>query len=836
MEMEVEYGRGDGQQIQTQMVDIDPMLPTKVLSLDFNAILFQTKADELSAQFNGLYKQLQFTVLRARQSEVNAEMCASLQSPIRKLPYKILVEILYLGSIPGRTILRANGPPFTFRRVCRYWKDIVSNDGLLWDYLRSRSEIDSRFSSNTLARIRQAMGIQYSHNGPRSTTSSVTLFTDTHQEEGSMPEEVLAIPLNAFGLSTVSFGISSINKDRFQMRAEYGHSGEQIRIIDVDPMLPTKCSQFNDIRNKCIRMGGSPSDEELALLCAYKFQWHTEHFLLQKQVKELTSRLGALYRELLSILVNIRQMEINANVCTSLDAPIRHLSPKILCNIFYLCISENTKVSRSGTAPLHLLEVCKYWNKIVTDEHSLWNRIRFDINSSFSNNSLRRIKHVLSIYRSGSKSTAPFSLGLFTTVRCEYGEKGMHERVMRLIRPHLQWCKGLYLASTNANWYERFSSFPPDKLKSLESLYLNFEDTGSGRADFRQAQKLKKVDLVLWKRRHIRQLLLPYQQLLHLSVSMKISRQDFPNPVSTFVNMLAHCTNLESLQVAFEYHYNDRATRSLNVNSSLVGPHPIILSSLRTFKLVSEFSSHLVDFVKSFKVPRLTNLSVDAFYPFHLSYRDGPPLADVVNAHLGGPLSFFSQLVELELVHVSLNQEEIQDLLYAAKQLEKLTMMNLLSSSGSAHGACWIDNKSLLDLLVIHPRLITPADANYGQENETATYTPLVPRLCNLRLFCSSDTKTSPRFPVETLVEVSNTRKTWLKSSSVHYSGLSHNPKFVIHITFEGGCQDLAFDIEQSLKDLGVTVSVKHQDTSLQKILESSYRPSASSIATMYPL
>ncbi|KAF9051283.1 hypothetical protein BJ165DRAFT_1447807 [Panaeolus papilionaceus] len=621
----------------------------------------------------------------------------------------------------------------------------------------------------------------------------------------------------------VSFEISSIDKDTFQMTVSSGQKGEQLKTAYIDPMLPSKYPEFNAICNQYIRPGGVPSHGEFTALDDFQARWNEDRAQLQSEVDQMSMQLNLLYNSLLSTVVKLRQTDVYASMCQSLRAPIRNLPSEILANIFYLCIPEN-KSPRADAAPLDIRRVCKFWNDIVINNGALWNRVRFDIDSRLTPAIVNRIKCGMTMYRSGPKATIPFSLGLFTNAT--YGENHLHNKIMSLITPHLPHCKHLYLGCTNTNWYRRFGLISPLKLKALESLYINFKET-SGNSHmkmtcFMNSPKLKSVTLVLWKSEHIPQFVLPYHQLSSLSVSIRINHADHPTPVSTLEDLVKQCPNLEQLEVDFQQHHPDRA-HPLHVDNAASPPEPSALSSLRKFRLITDFAGYLVDFVKAFELPSLTSLSVDALHPFQLSHPDGPPLAQLFQPQ--GTLSFFSGLVELELLHVSLSQNEIQNFLETATRLEKLTMMNLLPSSpGWGRDQCLVENDSLLELLAVPS---SPSPDGQGMR-------PLGPRLANLHLFHAAEggTVTSPRFPVEKLAAVAKTRRTWLALQSC---GDLLPPRLYIHITFETGCKEILPVVVQSLKEEGVSVSADLSSKEFQKNIDRSYHY-ANSIHPSYPL
>ncbi|PPQ70869.1 hypothetical protein CVT24_000553 [Panaeolus cyanescens] len=498
-----------------------------------------------------------------------------------------------------------------------------------------------------------------------------------------------------------------------QLATTNGSKHKEIQ-THIDPLAPSESLEFNKLLElyKCSAWRPAFSDHEnlTSSRAALNEILHQQ----QAQADGLAAQLMELAGSLLNTMTQIKHTQTQLTLCDSFASRIWTLPREIMAEILGICCQTTTDLGITRT-PLVLRRVCRYWNNILSNQASSWSRLRLESRGTvLTVPDIERLTQALDVYRATWKETTPLSFGFFF----DAPQKRTDQHLLNLLSPVFTACKHLYLGSKHIGWFYSLCRYnlPFHDLPHLQSLYLNFEVMDpQGNRMYYNAPNLTDLEVVLWRQEYCQlENVIPFSQLTRFSTTFHIDGFHWPQPISAWLNLCRPGRNLEVLEVNFK---KDPLDIKLDLYTDVEqGTMPVMLPNLRRLIFKTEFSGTFMAFGQHFILPNLTHLTIDAFHPFHL-VKHSTSIQDALN----GSLSFFSGLVELELVRLCLSEEHVRSILETTTHLKKFTFMNYhLKSRWYGLGSAVLDGDFIFDLLAIQ---------------EGIDVAPLVPCLTELHFF-----------------------------------------------------------------------------------------------------
>jgi len=403
-------------------------------------------------------------------------------------------------------------------------------------------------------------------------------------------------------------------------------------------------------------------------------------------------------------VIQIKELQID--LCHSLAAPIRKLPVETLCAIFSLCIPPSGKRLTHRSAPFVLCLVSKAWRDIAMQDPTLWSRIHFDILPHRGNReNLRSLIH--------RARSIPLTVSIIQT-HTDFSVRRFYE-LLHLLAECTPLCRHLSIESY-FGWTKELNSLEPQQFQRLESVSLRFHDSfllGAKAHVFSSLPKLQTAELYTRNPNNMLEISLPSQSLLRLSMIL----ESFYPPAITVGNLRKFITrfpNLQRLQVVLYgkgFSYPGFLPEVVDPSRSL---SPTTFRSLKEITIRCGFRASLGTILRGFLFPALESFDLDAVsVPVRIINKDL-----IFSDILRHDMPYFSQLMNLRLIRIDIEDDQLRELLRFTPLLISLEIMR----GQFRHHEFLVQDDGLLEFLTV------------SDDMEEGTLPPLI-RLTDLRLY-----------------------------------------------------------------------------------------------------
>ena len=379
---------------------------------------------------------------------------------------------------------------------------------------------------------------------------------------------------------------------------------------------------------------------------------------MESECEELQSEILMLCEKLAKLGCKRKQYLDQAAFYSSFHAPIRHLPPELLAEIFVYTLPDN-RIPDHRLSPMLLCQVSSSWRQVALTHPELWDGIQSPLalpGPESANAPPEAFAKIMEIWFARSHSRL-ISLSLCFRQWRILKTQSFAPCIANTILRYIHRFKDLAMAVVTREEFESFVSIPHDQFKALETLSLCIQHpsddwTVENPIKVFESSPLRKVSLDINPPELSLRILLPWGQLTHLDILDSHRMLS----ITDWRDVMQRCTSLIEASFSVEGPAEEGVDPGIQLGTTTSFDY------LRSLLLVVYAPGDLGSLFRGFHVPTLEHLHLFTSFAFHWE-----PLP------LGCPINT-STLRTLTLSGITIPSESLFAVLRSADRLEYLKL------------------------------------------------------------------------------------------------------------------------------------------------------------------